>query len=155
MLTHIQASHAGSRKVGNVRRKNSAWLPLKVGHMGGAKIHRNGNESTFRQTSMHHAGASYNMQRFNQTTHTSFMHIRVNRPPTSFSCLQQTSIHQYPPCRSRSVAETWPWSMRESVWWWRENSGQKERRRIYMETLPKPSPIIYQIVVGLITNNGE
>src|SRR3954454_7233685 len=42
------------------RRKNSACPPLKLGHMGGAKICRNGNESTFRQTSMHHAGTSNN-----------------------------------------------------------------------------------------------
>jgi hypothetical protein len=38
--------------------------------------------------------------------------------------------------------------MRESVWCWRENRRKKEmyweRRRVYMEALPKPSPIIYQ-----------
>ena len=72
---------------------------LKVGHMGGAKIHRNGNESTFRQTSMHHAGASNN-KKFIHTCKNSCtphkFHVqalsrhRANRPSTSAS---PTTIH--------------------------------------------------------------
>ena len=138
------------------RRKKSAWPLLKVGHMGSAKICRNGNESTFRQTSMHHAGASNNQKQQHANIHahhTSFMYkhrlviVQTARARQALN-LQQTSIHTAGhtkhayacPSNYTHLVDSLPrrdcdrW---ECVWCWRENSGEKEmyweRRRVYTE----------------------
>ena len=107
--------------------------------MGSAKICRNGNESTFRQTSVHHAGTSNNFTcKYSCTTqaipHTPPAHDKrftCNKHPYTPTATQDMHMHvpsNYSP--SRFDTETRPRSMRESVWCLtRRDVG--ERRREY------------------------
>ena len=100
------------------RRKNSAWPLLKVGHKGGTKICRNGNESTFWQTSMHHAGTSNNKKNFRTSKYPCTAHARqalpynkhtYTPPPKTCICICMIPPNYSP---SRFDAETRPRSVR-------------------------------------------
>src|SRR4051812_31702040 len=99
--------------------EKSGMTFLKIGHMASAKNFRNGNESTFRQTSMHHTNVSENKKLLPMQTyilsspHTRFTyktsytpHTEARRPRKTYICMSSNySPSRFDPRRDRGERE--------------------------------------------------